>query len=169
MWGTVLVLALAAGLGPQRIAAVAVLLSWLRPVRLLFAYFVGGFGVTLVVGSVILFALQEEAVSQSSALPSEIEIVVGVLGLIAAALAGSGMVSPLQVRWRSRVPRLVHTAVESDSVWIAWGTGVVVGLPFLYLLAAVAAVLEAGVATSTQVVSLVVFGLVARWTSCPRG
>jgi hypothetical protein len=94
---------------------------------------------------VILFALQEEGVCQSSAVPSEIDIAVGVLALIAAALAGSGMVSPLQVGWRSRVPRLAHAAVESESDWIAWVTGVVVGLPFLYLLAAVAAVLDAGV------------------------
>lgn len=58
MWATVLLMAVVAGRGPARIAAVAVILPKPRPVRLLAAYFAGGFGMSLIAGAVVLFALE---------------------------------------------------------------------------------------------------------------
>jgi Sap, sulfolipid-1-addressing protein len=58
MFWNVLLLAAAAGVDPARIGAVAFILSRTRPVRLLVAYFVGGFGVSLIAGVVVLFVLK---------------------------------------------------------------------------------------------------------------
>jgi len=134
--------------------------------------------------------LAEAGVGPSSALPPEIEIGVGILALLVAALVGSGLAARLRHLSKSRrpddggvpadrprpngrkrdvtclpgykrMPRRVQTALETESPWIAWVAGVMVGLPNLYLLAAIAAILDAGVATSTQVGALTVFSLVA--------
>jgi hypothetical protein len=117
--------------------------------------------------------------------PPEIEIAVGIFALLVAALVGSGLATRLrdcsksrqseedrrptngalrnvtQLPGYERMPRRVQAALESESPWIAWVAGVMVGLPNLYLLAAIAAILDAGVATSTQVAALTVFSLVA--------
>ena len=157
-------MAVIAGLGPQRIAAVVFILSKTDPVRLLLAYVVGGFGMTLFIGGVILFVLAEAGVDQSSLVPAEIEIAVGILALLVAALVGSGLAASLRARsrlGRERVPRRVQAALESESPWIASVAGVMFGLPNFYLLAAIAAMLEAGGEASTQVMALVVFGFVA--------
>jgi hypothetical protein len=58
MWATVVLMALVAGRGPARIAAVIVISSKSRPVRLLAAYLVGGFGVSLIVGAMVPFVLE---------------------------------------------------------------------------------------------------------------
>jgi Sap, sulfolipid-1-addressing protein len=164
MWETVLLMAVIAGLGAQRIAAVVFMLSKTDPVRLLLAYVAGGFAMTLIVGGVILFVLAEAGVDQSSVVPAEIEIAVGMLALLVAALVGSGRAASLRARsrlGRERMPRRVQAALESESPWIASVTGVMFGLPNFYLLAAIAAMIEAGADASTQVNALVVFSFVA--------
>src|SRR5215813_439273 len=98
MWDTVLLMAVVAGLGPQRIAAVVYIVSRTRPIRLLLAYLLGGFGMTLTLGGVILFVLAEAGVGPSSAVPPEIEIAVGILALLVAALVGSGLATWLRDR-----------------------------------------------------------------------
>jgi len=183
-------MAVIAGLGPQRIASVVFILSRTRPIRLLLAYVLGGFGMTLIFGGVILFVLAEAGVGPSSVVPPEIEIAVGMVALVVAALVASGLAARVRDRSRSRhrrergvvaggpptsgrqrdvtqlpgyerMPRRVQAALESESPWIAWVAGVMVGLPNLYLLAAIAAILDAGVETSSQIGALTVFSLVA--------
>ncbi len=190
MWDTVLLMGVAAGLGPQRLATVVFLLSRAQPIRLLFAFLLAGLGMTLVVGSVILFVLEEAGVGASSAVPAEIEIAVGVLALLVAVLIGSGLPVRIRDRFQTRhseergkpaasspmsggrpgleqfpgykwMPRRVQRALERESPWIGWVAGIAVGLPNLYLLAAIAAVLYAGVETSTQLTALVIFSFVA--------
>ena len=69
MWATVVLMALVAGRGPARIAAVIVISSKSRPVRLLAAYLVGGFGVSLIVGAMVLFVLEGMGVGLRRGLP----------------------------------------------------------------------------------------------------
>jgi Sap, sulfolipid-1-addressing protein len=164
MWETVLLMALIAGLGPQRIAAVVFMLSRTEPIRLLLAFVVVGFAMTFTIGRVILFVLTEAGVDQSSVIPPEIEIAVGVLALVVAALVGSRLAAPLRARSKlsyERIPRRVQAALESESPWIATAAGVMFGLPSFYLLAAIAAMIEAGADARTQVMALVVFSFVA--------
>jgi hypothetical protein len=100
-WNVVL-LGAVAGVDPARIGAVAFILSRKRPFRLLVAYFVGGFGVSLIVGAVVLFVLKDVGVGKKSSVPPEIEIAVGALALVVAALVGSGLAGRLRDWDRAR-------------------------------------------------------------------
>lgn len=112
MFWNVLLLGAVAGVDPARIGAVAFILSRTRPVRLLVAYFVGGFGVSLIVGVAVLFVLKDVGVGKGSSVPPEIEIAVGALALVVAALVGSG----LAARLRDRVEARRATADGTDEL-----------------------------------------------------
>src|SRR5262249_44420502 len=160
--------------------AVAYILSRRSPMRLLIAYFVGGFGISLIAGGVILFALRQVDVGKSSSIPPEIEIAVGALALLVAALVATGVAGRLRARARARhakpndtptgmaddrprleqlpgfdkLPQRLQDALHHDSPWIAWVAGVAYGMPAAYYLAAIAAILKAGVDTTTQLAAL---------------
>ena len=102
MWATVVLMALVAGRGPARIAAVIVISSKSRPVRLLAAYLAGGFGVSLIVGAMVLFVLEGMGVGLRRGLPPYIEIVVGVFALVVAVVVAGGVVGRVRSRIRRR-------------------------------------------------------------------
>jgi len=189
MWGTVLLMAVVVAVDPAQVGAVAYVLSRPGAMRLLAAYFIGGFGVSLIAGAVVLFVLGEAGFGKNSSIPPEIEIAVGALALLFAALLGSGVAGRLRDRARSRrasdepadrtagaddgrpnleklpgfdkLPRRLQSALHNDSPWIAWIYGVAFGVPSAYYLAAIAAILKSGAGTSGQVIALLVFNLVA--------
>jgi hypothetical protein len=164
-------------------------LSRQRALRLLVAYLVGGFGVSLIAGSVILFVLGQAGLGKSSSVPPEIEIAVGALALVVAALIGTGLAGRLRHRARPRratseppdkparvaqgqpsvehlpgfdkLPHRLQGALQNDSPWIVWAYGVAVGMPSAYYLAALAAILKSGAGTSAQIAALLVFNFVA--------
>jgi Sap, sulfolipid-1-addressing protein len=127
MWRTVLFMAVAACVDPAKIGVVSYILSRPGPMRRLVAYYIGGFGVSLIIGGVIVFVLDGVSIGTSSSIPPGIEIAVGVI----AVLVGF-----------EKLPHRVRDAVRSESPWIA---GVSVGMPTAYYLAAVAAILRSGV------------------------
>jgi hypothetical protein len=157
--------------------------------RLLVAYYVGGFGVSLIVGGVIVFVLGEAGIGKKSSVPPEIEIAVGALALVVAALVGSGVAARVRDRAQARhpsghgdeepasadgqphgveklpgfekLPQRAQDALRSESPWIAWIAGVAVGMPTAYYLAAIAAILKSGVGTGGRVGALLVFNFVA--------
>jgi hypothetical protein len=96
MWVTVLFMAVVCAAHPQGLAVVAYFLSRAKPLPLLIAYYIGGFGSYLIVGAVVLFVLKGVNVGRESSVPPEIEIAVGVLALIVAALVASGAVERLR-------------------------------------------------------------------------
>jgi hypothetical protein len=189
MWGTVLLMAVVVAIDPAQVGAVAYILSRPRAMRLLVAYFVGGFGVSLIAGGVILFVLDGVGIGQSSSIPPGIEFAVGTLALVVAALVGSGVAGRLRDRAQSRragdqpadvppsardnrpslerlpgfdkLPHRLLDALHNESPWIAWIYGVGFGVPSAYYLAAIAAILKSGVATGAQIGALLVFNLVA--------
>jgi hypothetical protein len=189
MWGTVLLMAVVVAIDPGQVGAVAYILSRQRAMRLLIAYFIGGFGVSLIAGGVILFVLGRAGLGQSSSIPPEIEIAVGVLALVVAALVGSGFAGRLRARAQARraiakprdrppsaeaghpgvdhlpgfdrLPHRLQDALNNESPWIVWIYGVAVGMPSAYYLAALASILKSGVGTSAQIAALLVFNLVA--------
>jgi hypothetical protein len=59
------------------------------------------------------------------------------------------------------MPKLIQAGLKTESPWVAGFAGVWFGLPSLYMIAAIAAVLDAGVGAEVQVVALIVFSLVA--------
>ena len=113
MWFTVILMAIVAAVDPMRVATIVVILATRRPVRHLVAYLIGGFGVSLIVGAVILFALEGVGVGSRSGIPAEIEIAVGVLALLVAALVGSGIAD--KVRSRRQARRITAGGQDADT------------------------------------------------------
>lgn len=158
--------------------------------RLLLGYFIWGFGLSLLIGAVVAFVLKDVKINKSSAIPPEIEIVVGVLAVIVAILVGTGFSATIRDKEQARhpdaklpnldtpsspdgprgiesmpefdkLPGRVKTALSKESPWVAWVAGLAVGMPTAYNLAAIAAILKSGSSASMQIVPLVVFNVVA--------
>ena len=189
MWGTVLLMAAVVAVDPAQVGAVAYILSRARALRLLLAYFIGGFGVSLIAGAVVVFVLDGVGVGQGSSIPPEIEIGVGAVVLVFAALVGAGVADRVRDRAKSKrasgkvaetledagdggpsleklpgydkLPHRLRDALDNDSPWLAWAYGVAFGIPSAYYLAAIAAILKSGAETPTQIAALLVFSLVA--------
>lgn len=189
MWGTVLLMAIVTAVDPAQIGPVAYILSRRSPMRRLVAYLIGGFGVSIIAGSVIVFALGLAEIGKSSSIPPGVEIAVGASALLfAAALAASGFVGRLRDRVRSRhvtdqpdplagagdrrprlgklpgfdkLPRRLQDALRSESPWLAWVYGAAFGIPDAYYLAALAAILKSGAGTAGHIAALLVFNVVA--------
>ena len=190
MWGTVLLMAVVAGVDPVRIGAVAFMLTRTRPMRLLLGYFVGGFGLSLIIGGVLVFVMKDLKFAKTSTIPPEIEIAVGALALLVALLVGTGVSAKLRDTAQARLPEKklpnldvsshpdgppgiesmpgfdklperVKTALSKESPWVAWVAGLAVGMPTAYYLAAIAAILKSGSSTTLQVIALLVFNVVA--------
>ena len=188
MWGTVLLMAVVAGVDPVRIGAVVFMLSRRHPLSLLAAYFIGGFGVSLIIGGVLVFVLGNADIGKSSSVPPGVEIAVGALALLVAVLVATGIAARLRDKVEARhhsdsdsakpadagaahsveqlpgfakLPRRAQNALRSESPWIAWVAGVAIAMPTAYYLAAIAAILKSGVGTGGQVGALLVFNLIA--------
>ena len=116
MFWNVLLLGVVTGLQPPLIAAVAYMLSRQRPVRLLTVYLLGGMVLSLIVGVVVLFVLKEVGLSRGSSVPPEIEIGVGALALVIAALVGTGVAGRLRDRVQARRTPDAKAPAESDTV-----------------------------------------------------
>ena len=190
MWGTVLLMAVVAGADPVRIGAVAFMLTRTKPLRLLLGYLIGGFGLSLIIGIVVVFILKDLKVSAGSSIPPEIEIAVGGLALLVAILVGTRISAKARDVAQARhpeaklpnfdvashpegppgiesmpgfdkLPGRVKNALSKESPWVAWIAGLSVGMPTAYYLAAIAAILKSGSAAGVQVAALIVFNFVA--------
>jgi hypothetical protein len=151
---------------------------------------VGGFGLSLIIGGVVVFVLKEITLGKSSSVPPEIEIAVGALALLVAILVGSGVSARLRDNAQARhpdvtlpnldspanpdgppgiesmpgfdkLPGRVKAALSKESPWVAWVAGLAVGMPTAYYLAAIAAILKSGIGAGTQIAALVVFNVIA--------
>jgi hypothetical protein len=190
MWGTVLLMAVVAGADPVRIGAVAFMLTRTKPTRLLLGYFVGGFGLSLIIGAVVVFVLKSIDIGKSSTVPPAVEIAVGAIALLVAILVGTGVSATLRDKAQARhpdaklpdldataypdgppgiesmpgfdkLPGRVKAALSKESPWVAWVAGLAVGMPTAYYLAAIAAILKSGSSAGTQIAALVVFNVIA--------
>lgn len=175
-------MAIVAGVDPVRLGLVVFMLSGTRPMPLLLAYFIGGFGINLLVGAVIVFVFRNAGVAASGFSSSETEIAVGLLAILVGALVAGGFLPRLRHRVRTpqpggagaaggrpglqqlpgltRLPPRVQAALNSRSIWVAWIAGLGMGVPTPYYLAAIAAILTSGAAVGPQVGTLVVFNIV---------
>jgi hypothetical protein len=135
----------------------------------------------------VLFVLKGVNVGRGSSVPPEIEIAVGALALIVAVLVATGVAGRLRAEAQarhatstvdsppspagganvgefpgsSRLGPRVQAALRRDSPWIAWITGLAVGMPSVYYLAAIADILKTDSSVGLQVAALVVFNVIA--------
>ena len=194
MWVTVLLMAVVAARGPARNAAIVVILSRSRPLRLMAAFFVAGFGVSLIVGAVILFVLEGLGGAAGSGLAADAYIAIGVFALLVAVLVGTGIAGRVRRKVQERreatasvgagcdsvdpaaaeeprgverspafqkLPAPIQRALQRESIWVAWLAGVAVGMPSLYYLAAIAAILGSDAGVGTSIAALLVFNVIA--------
>jgi hypothetical protein len=178
-------MAAVAAVDPRRVAALVVILARRQPVRHLVAYLMGGFGVSLLVGASVLFGLEGVGVGGGSGIPAEIEIAVGVLALLVAALVASGIADQLRSRRHAgavtadgatnteapqgierlvafqKLPGPIQKVLKRDSAWVGWIHGVAIGMPTAYYLAAIAAILGSGAGVTTSVAALIAFNVIA--------
>ena len=182
MLSNVLLLGMASGIDPSKIATVTYILSkTARPMRLLVAYLVGGFGVSVILGVVVLFVLRAVRLGSPGVTPANLLIAIGILSLTVALLVGTGLTERIRdwVNERrgyesrdktdkmeesiQKVPGLrkllppIRRALASESPWIAWVAGVGVGIPNAYYVAAITIVLHSRVSAAQQVLYLVAF------------
>jgi hypothetical protein len=173
MWGTVLALALVAGVDPGRIAVAVLLCARRRPVLHLAALWLGGLAVGVILGLAVLFGLHEPALAvlhrvqlaTSSSVAGQIQIAVGVLALVAAAqiavgfpvrhrvpaaAPGSDPPPPAPPNAVSRLSTRALDALRAGPPWLSFLVGVGITTDFRYL-AALTAILASGTALGTQV------------------
>lgn len=182
MWWTVLALALVATADPVRLGASVALYSRPRPVRHMFAFWLGGAMVTSVLAMIVLVWLRDFAsgaihrvqlITASSA-AGHIQIVIGAIALVVAALAFSlrpGRRARVGMPVPSRLPLFASTAVtrlstraqdalRTRALWFPFLLGVGLLTDFRCLLA-LSAMVAAGAARATEITATAAFALVS--------
>jgi hypothetical protein len=180
MWGTVLALALVAGVDPGRIGIALLLFSRRRPMLHLFALWLGGLavGVALALGAlvglhdVVLGAMDRVEIATSSSTAGRIQIAMGVLALVIAAAITVGFSvrrpvavpagAPLHQAEPTAFTRLSTRALQAlraGPPWITFLVGVGITTDFRYL-AALTVILASGAALGTQVSAAAAYTLI---------
>lgn len=151
------------------LAIVYSLLLTERPSRLLVAYIVSGFVVTVGVGVMVVTGLQA-ASGSSTATGSHllVDLVLGVLGVVWAALRLSGREVRLRRLGRSArrergrgsvLPEALDRRLRAPTVPVVGLAGVVTNLPGLYFLAALVAILQTHPTVVNGIGQVLVYGL----------
>ena len=184
MWSTALLMGMLAGFDPVRVGLVVFMLSRPRPLPLLVAFFIGGFGINLIVGAVVLFVLQDAGGATRGSAAGHIEIAIGLFALLVGAAVVSGLPAQLhrwvrtkrradteprelrtgppgleQVPGFTKLPTAVQAALQNGSVWVAWVLGLCQGMPTAFYLAAIAAMLGSRAGVGSQIAALLLFNV----------
>lgn len=155
MWITVLVMAIAVSMEPFRIGMTVLMLNRPRPTLQLLAFLAGGFAMAATVGLVVIFAFRPGLLGSAHFTLPKVQIVIGVLAVLLAALLATGVMP---------APRLLAQArglAQGPSLWFAGMAGLGIALPSIDYLAVLAVIVASGAAPSTQVGALLVFNIVA--------
>ena len=161
MWITLLVMAVAVSLEPFRIGMTLLLLNRPRPALQLLAFLAGGFAMGVTVGLIVLFVLRPAVGSAHFTMP-RVQIVVGAVVLVNAALVATGVLNRVR---GDRPPGALATRVrqllDGRSLWTAGVAGLGIALPSVDYVAALALIVASGAAATTQIGALLLFNLVA--------
>jgi hypothetical protein len=165
--GHIFLLALAAAVYPTLLAGVVLILTRPRPARLLLAFLLGGMTISIVLGMAIVTALRtSHAVhTPNSTARPVLDIVAGLLSLALAWALRSGRISELAA-WRRRKPakntRSTWTtrALGRESTLVAFGVGVILNLPGVWYLAALADIAAADYSPPHELLLIVLFNVI---------
>jgi Sap, sulfolipid-1-addressing protein len=155
MWITVLVMAIAVSLEPFRIGMTVLMLNRPRPILQLLAFLAGGFVMAATVGLVVLFLFRPALLGSAHFTLPNVQIVIGALALVVAALVAMGVASAPKVPLRAR--RLA----SGPSLWVAGTAGLGIALPSIDYLAVLAVIVASGAAATTQLSALLMFNVIA--------
>jgi Sap, sulfolipid-1-addressing protein len=167
MWITLLAMAVAVSLEPFRIGMTILMMNRPRPLLQLGAFLAGGFAMGIAVGVIVLFILRPALGSGHFTLP-RVQIVVGVLLLVNAAVVASGLVRNRGDRSSACAPRRfeplatrTRQLLNGGSLWTAGVAGLGIALPSVDYLAVLALIVASGAAASVQMGALLLFNVVA--------
>lgn len=155
MWITVLVMAIAVSLEPFRIGMTVLMLNRPRPILQLFAFLTGGFAMAATVGLVVLFLFRPALLGSAHVTLPNVQIVIGVLALLMAALLAMG-VTPAP-----KLPTQARRLAYGPSLWVAGVAGLGIALPSVDYLAVLAVIVASRAAATTQLGALLMFNVVA--------
>jgi hypothetical protein len=165
-------MALAAMLDPLRIGVTVLVISRPRPVLQLLAFWLGSLAMGLAVGLSALFLLRDLVLKLMQEVPGAgdgstialVQIGVGVLALLIAALIAMGFPRRTLARKPentalSRLTARAGDALRGGSLWVAFLAGAALATPLQYV-AALAAILVSDADAATQIGALIVYHLV---------
>jgi hypothetical protein len=155
---TVLLMALAVSVEPFRIGMTVLMLNRPRPALQLLAFLCGGFAMGVTVGLVVLFVFRHALLGSSHFTLPNVQILIGLLALVAAAVVvihGRRRLQP------TRLSGAAQRLLNGPSLLVAGIAGCGIALPSVDYLAALAVILASGAAASTQVAVLLMFNVVA--------
>jgi hypothetical protein len=167
MWITLLAMAVAVSLEPFRIGMTVLMINRQRPRLQLLAFLAGGFAMGTTVGLIVLFILRPALGSAHFTLP-RVQIIVGVVLLINAALVASGVMSKrgdgsagLNSRRFEPLATRTRQLLNGRSLWTASVAGLSIALPSVDYLAVLALIVASGAEASVQFGALLLFNVVA--------
>jgi hypothetical protein len=161
MWITILVMAVAVSLEPYRIGMTVLMLNRPRPMRQLLAFLCGGFVMGTSVGVAVLFVLRPMLSSSPHFTLPNVQIWIGALALLAAAVLAVTIQSRRGGAGAGRLAAGARRLMNGRSLWVAGAAGLGIALPSVDYLAALAVIMASGAAAATQVGALVTFNVVA--------
>ncbi|WP_237572912.1 GAP family protein [Mycolicibacterium lacusdiani] len=167
MWIPLLMMAVAVSLEPFRIGMTVLAINRPRPALQLLAFLAGGFMMGIAVGVVVLFVLRPALGSAHFTLP-RVQIVVGLVLLVNAALVAAGLLSRSKATsggLAERIPASIsgraRRLLNGGSLWTAGVAGLGIALPSIDYVAALALIVASGATAATQFGALLVFNVVA--------
>jgi hypothetical protein len=174
MWTTVLVLAIALNLEPNRLGIIALLLLRKHPIRQLLVFLVTSFAVSAAAGLTVLLVVDRSALLSGESTSAKMQIAVGAVALIVAALLFTNIRLPgaapaaaeseteiiglgLTERFTKRAGRLA----SGGSVWFAAALGLGISLPSVDYIALLMLIAASGEPRQVQVTALFTFLIIA--------
>jgi Sap, sulfolipid-1-addressing protein len=161
MWITILVMAVAISLEPYRIGMTVLMLNRPQPMLQLLAFLFGGFVMGTSVGVAVLFVLRPVVSSSTHFTLPNVQIVIGALALLAAAVLAATIQSRRDDAGSGRLAKGARRLMNGRSLWVAGVAGLGIALPSVDYLSALAVIMASGAAAATQVGALLSFNVVA--------
>lgn len=181
MWTTVLVLALALNLEPNRLGVIGLLLLRPEPIRQLLVFLCSSFLVNSATGLMVLYFVNRGSVLKGDSSSAIMQISVGSLALIVAAVLFAGIRMPGKTRATEATSPTGKSAVvpssglplvdnftkrlgklvEGRSLWFAGALGVGIALPSVDFVALLLLIASSGEPFKVQMTALFTFLIVA--------
>lgn len=169
-WLDIILLACAGAVYPTLLAGVILILGRPNPLRMLTGFLVGGLVISIGAGIGIFKALESSgAVSQSHSTKPVVDIVIGTLSVLVAWGVASGRITGAWLRERRRrrekptepkKPSLTSRALSGGSVTMAVVAGLLLNMPGVWYLDALAAIAKAKPSTATAIAGILVFNVI---------
>lgn len=161
MLATVAVMAFAVSLEPFRIGMTVLMLNRPRPMLQLLVFLCGGYAMGMTVGLGALFVLRRVLVGSSYFTLPTVQMFIGALLLLLAAVVASQDVTAWFGARRGLLAAPAGRLLNGGSLWVAAVAGLGIALPSVDYLAALAVISASGSTAPTQVGALLLYTVVA--------